>query len=157
MRQAVFSGITNPHHSAFVQHRATGTCTGTRGKHKKGADPSWEGRVWELSKLALSFKVLQHEMTASACCRHCYLEITWIKSCLLNKVQSFKPWASFHVAALQSSEHQAIPLAPTQSGHCQKEKDLPSLWSSELFLGALELYKARILQPCSESFHRTLA
>lgn len=69
-----------------------------------------------------------------------YLKIGWIKSCLLNEVQSFKLGASFHVV-LQSSEHQAIPLTPTQSGHCQKE-DLPSLWRSKELLGALKLYKA---------------
>lgn len=43
---------------------------------------------------------------------------------------------------LQSSEHQAIPLTPTQAGHRQKEKDLPSLWSSKRLLGALKLYQA---------------
>lgn len=104
--QDVFYGLMTLDHSA-ARHRPRGACTGMGRAGLQGLEPARGvaglgtvpvGAVWTLVAPNDS---LSH-------CRHGCLEIGWVKSCLLNKAQSLKLWASFHVV-LQSSNTRQFP------------------------------------------------
>lgn len=72
---------------------------------------------------------------------------TWLPRDRLNEKLSAHQSSIFQALGILSCsaatiQHQAIPLTPTLSNHCQK-KASPSLWSSKQLLGALKWYKAR--------------